>query len=162
MTASGSPESEQRESDTGALPGAPMLRTRGQGADIDVRARASALGVDARLVSIMVGRGVEDEDAQRRLLNPRLGHLRPPTDMAGFGPALALLQQARRDGWRVGIFGDYDVDGVTTTTILSTFLEVLGIEVVSQVGQKAIVLTKVEVHEYEQAHDRKKNKLQQP
>ncbi len=56
--------------------------------------------------------------------------------MAGFPEALELLVQAKRDGWRVGVFGDYDVDGVTTATILTGYLEALGVEVVARVAHR--------------------------
>ena len=56
--------------------------------------------------------------------------------MAGFEPAIDLLSSALRNGWRVGVFGDYDVDGVTTATILTTFLERLGLDVVSTVATR--------------------------
>src|SRR5690606_28167890 len=69
-------------------------------------------------------------------LRPQLADLRRPDEMAGFEPALDLLATARRAGWRVGVFGDYDVDGVTTATILTTYLEALGVEVVARVAHR--------------------------
>jgi hypothetical protein len=56
--------------------------------------------------------------------------------MAGFEAAIDLLRTAWRERWRVGVFGDYDVDGVTTTTILTTYLEAIGIEVVARVATR--------------------------
>lgn len=87
------------------------------------------------MLELLRGREVEPE-AQARWLEPKLSHLRKPAQMAGFGPALELLSHAIDKGWRVGIFGDYDVDGVTTTTILSTFLECLGVEVSCRVANR--------------------------
>src|SRR5690554_5699104 len=56
--------------------------------------------------------------------------------MAGFAEAIELLTTARTKRWRVGMFGDYDVDGVTTTTILTTFLECFGVEIVAKVASR--------------------------
>ncbi len=103
---------------------------------IDVEARARSLGAPPLLVELLLGRGVIDEQRQRRFLEPRLADLSIPVEMAGFEAARDLLLSAWRGGWRVGVFGDYDVDGVTTSTILSTFLEALGIEVVVRVASR--------------------------
>ncbi|KIG18172.1 Single-stranded-DNA-specific exonuclease RecJ [Enhygromyxa salina] len=102
----------------------------------ELRERAEALGVHPVVVGLMVGRGVVSLEQQRGFLAPRLRDLSLPTEMAGFAQAVELLLTARRRGWRVGMFGDYDVDGVTTTTILTTFLECLGVEIVPKVASR--------------------------
>jgi single-stranded-DNA-specific exonuclease len=122
-----------------ALTSPPRVRLRGprgRYTDAELRERAEALGVAPILAGLLVGRGFEDLDAQRQFLNPRLSDLSRPGDMAGFAAAIDLLATARRKRWRVGMFGDYDVDGVTTTTILTTFLECLGVEIVAKVASR--------------------------
>ncbi|MCB9566200.1 MAG: hypothetical protein H6710_03115 [Myxococcales bacterium] len=109
----------------------PELALRDPGADpAEIRERAAALGASPAAVSLLMGRGVRTPEDQERWLRSRLADLRPPDAMAGFEPALDLLQTAIRRNWRVGVFGDYDVDGVTTATILTTYLEALGVQVV--------------------------------
>ncbi len=98
--------------------------------------RAAALKVAPAAVSLLMGRGVRDEEEQARWLRPRLADLRRPDAMAGFDATLDLLTTALRNRWRIGVFGDYDVDGVTTATILSSYLEALGAEVVSRVANR--------------------------
>lgn len=100
------------------------------------RERARVLGISARGVELLVRRGIEGEAEQQRFLRPRLGQLTPPTSMAGFGEAFELLQWAIKGQKRIGIFGDYDVDGVTTTTVLASFLEAFGAEVVANVATR--------------------------
>jgi single-stranded-DNA-specific exonuclease len=127
------------ESEAQALFEPPRVRLRGALPDhskADLRDRAAELDVHVVLVELMVGRGIEDLDAQRRFLQPRLQDLSGPEGMAGYTAAVELLVEARQRRWRVGMFGDYDVDGVTTTTILTTFLECLGIEVVPKVATR--------------------------
>ncbi len=70
------------------------------------------------------------------MLRPRLADLQAPTAMAGFESALELLQTAQQKRMRIGVFGDYDVDGVTTTAILTTYLEALGIDVVARAASR--------------------------
>lgn len=103
----------------------------------EVREVAERLRIPPVAAHLLLARGVVDEPAQRRMLEPRLSDLRRPDAMAGFPAALELLQTACRERWRVGVFGDYDVDGVSTATILTTFLEALGVEVVARVAHRS-------------------------
>lgn len=57
--------------------------------------------------------------------------------MAGFDAALELLMGAIDRGVRVGVFGDYDADGVTSTSIVSTFLSAVGVDVVASVASRS-------------------------
>ena len=114
----------------------PAVRMRREGSMPDLDRVAAAIGVPALTAYLVWSRGTDDEALMRRMLAPSLKQLRPPTEMAGFEAALDLLQQAKTEGWRVGIFGDYDVDGVTTATILSGYLEAIGIEVVVRVAHR--------------------------
>lgn len=119
------------------VPEPPTLTLRGGEIARDrVHEVAARLCIPAVVAHVMLARGVEQPAAQRQLLVPRLAHLRRPDAMAGFPEALALLERACQERWRVGVFGDYDVDGVTTATILTTFLEALGVEVVARVAHR--------------------------
>jgi single-stranded-DNA-specific exonuclease len=117
----------------------PRVRLRGRLSCYErseLRERAAELDVHPVVVELLIGRGVEELEEQRRFLDPRLRDLSVPASMAGYAEAIELLVSARRNRWRVGMFGDYDVDGVTTTTILTTFLECLGIEIVAKVASR--------------------------
>lgn len=100
-----------------------------------LQARAGELGLHPVALGLLRARGIEDDDL-RAFLAPSLGMLRPPATMAGFEAALDLLETARRHRWRVGVFGDYDVDGVTTAALLTTYLEALGLPVVARVAHR--------------------------
>src|SRR5690242_9165070 len=77
------------------------------------------LGVHPATARCLVVRGLDDVARAGNFLDPRLGHLRPPVGMAGFAPAVERLARAVAGGEKIGIFGDYDVDGVTTTALLT-------------------------------------------
>lgn len=116
----------------------PRLELRGgERSPAEVRSLAEHHRIPDVAAHLLLARGVEDEAEQRRVLQPRLSDLRRPDAMAGFPAALELLEDACRRGLRVGVFGDYDVDGVTTTTILTTFLEALGVSVVARVAHRS-------------------------
>ncbi len=101
-----------------------------------IEALADQVGRHPLCVRLLLTRGVEPGPDMARVLSPSLGQLRPPHEMAGFPAAVDLLVHAREAGLRVGVFGDYDVDGVTTTAILTSYLEALGVEVVAKVAHR--------------------------
>ncbi|HTD85167.1 MAG TPA: single-stranded-DNA-specific exonuclease RecJ, partial [Candidatus Binatia bacterium] len=65
-------------------------------------------------------------DAADRFLEPRLKNLFDPCLLSGMSDAVERLFHARANGESVVIFGDYDVDGVTSTALLTDVLRALG------------------------------------
>lgn len=86
---------------------------------------------------VLAVRGIEDLDAASRFLSPRLADLRPPTGIADLDRALDRIVAAMAAGEKVGVFGDYDVDGITTAAILTITLRELGMRVVPRVAKRA-------------------------
>ena len=79
-------------------------------------ALAAALGVSPLLAQCLVNRGMSGPDEAARFLRPRLKDLADPLllpNMAAAVQRLLLARAARREP--LVIFGDYDVDGVTST-----------------------------------------------
>src|SRR5262245_23224026 len=73
------------------------------------------LGLRFLTGQLLLNRGIRNEQEARRFLDPRLSDLRPPEGafpMAGFSKAADRLRQAVLDRETIGVFGDYDVDGV--------------------------------------------------
>src|SRR4051794_30795344 len=100
-------------------------------ADPDERAAplAVALGVSRTFAQLLVNRGQTDAVRAQRYLRPRLADLRAPDGeeaMFGFRTAVERLVRAIADGERVGLFGDYDVDGVTSAALLARTLRRAG------------------------------------
>ncbi len=94
--------------------------------DDDVVGRLeAALGVRRITARCLAARGIEAADDARMYLAPRLGQLRPPAGLAGLTDAVARLADAVQAGERIGVFGDYDVDGVTTAALIASFLREL-------------------------------------
>lgn len=128
---------EGREGEPATMPSPPAIALRGGGlADARAREIAVRLGVHPRAVRLVHMRGVHDEAAIARALVPKLKDLRAPELMAGFPAALELLVWAHRRRARIGVFGDYDVDGVCTAAILSGYLDALGLQVVVRVAHR--------------------------
>jgi single-stranded-DNA-specific exonuclease len=97
---------------------------------------AGVLRVRSATARCLVGRGVvEPRDAQG-FIDPRLAALRPPTGLAGMPRAVERLADAVAAGERIGVFGDYDVDGVTTAALLTAFLRAAGAAVEVAVARR--------------------------
>ena len=85
-------------------------------------ALARALSVSPVTAQLLINRGIDEPEQARRFLAPRLAELRRPdgdAPMAGFAVAVERLARALAARETVGIFGDYDVDGVTSCALLA-------------------------------------------
>ena len=85
------------------------------------------LGLPPLLANILVQRGFADADAARRFLSSSLSaDLPSPHLLAGMDDAVRRIARALRDGERVCVWGDYDVDGTTGAAVLVSFLREIG------------------------------------
>ncbi len=86
---------------------------------------------------VLIGRGFSDPAVVARFLSPRLADLRPPDGIADLPRALERLVPAVTSGESVGVFGDYDVDGITTAAVLATALRSFGAKVTARVARRS-------------------------
>ena len=70
------------------------------------------------LAKLLVSRGIRTSGEAVRHLDPRLVHLHEPNLLHGCARAAELIVRAVRQGKKIAIYGDYDVDGMTATAIL--------------------------------------------
>ena len=82
-------------------------------------------GIRPLTARLLVARGIAEAERAARFLAPRLADLRPPDGMADLPRALDRLTAALAGGETIGVFGDYDVDGVTTAAMLTPALRAL-------------------------------------
>ena len=99
-------------------------------------AKSTALAVP--IARVLVGRDISAPDAAERYLRPRLSHLPDPGRLKGIDAAVDRLRFALEHHEVIGIFGDYDVDGVTSTTLLWEFLESIGAKVLATLPDRLI------------------------
>ncbi len=113
------------------------MQVRLRPADDSVVAKlATTLRVKAATARSLAARGVlEPQDAQG-FIDPRLAALRPPTGLAGMTKAVTRIADAVLKGETIGVFGDYDVDGVTTAALLTSFLRGSGATVAVAVARR--------------------------
>lgn len=87
---------------------------------------AGALSLHPLIAAILVARGITRTDEARPFLNPSLSALHDPSLLRGMDDAVARLLAARRSKENICIYGDYDVDGITGTALLVSFLQTTG------------------------------------
>ena len=87
---------------------------------------AHALKISPLLVQCLVNRGFSDPEHITNFLQPRLKNLADPFLLPNMAAAVDRLFQARERNESLVIFGDYDVDGVTSTTLLLEVFQQLG------------------------------------
>jgi single-stranded-DNA-specific exonuclease len=87
---------------------------------------AGGLGISPLLAQCLLNRGLTGPEDSSRFLQPRLKNLADPFLIPNMAAAVDGLLAARQRGELVVIFGDYDVDGVTSTALLAETLGALG------------------------------------
>jgi single-stranded-DNA-specific exonuclease len=87
---------------------------------------AAQLKISPLLVQCLLNRGFSDPAAVVNFLQPRLKNLADPFLLPNMAAAVDRLLLARERGEPLVIFGDYDVDGVTSTALLLEVLRPLG------------------------------------
>lgn len=88
---------------------------------------AEDLGISPTLLNLLWQRGFDTRDDMDAFLSARLASLRPPAHWPGVSEAAALFVRELIQGKKPVIWGDYDVDGITATTIALDVLEAHGI-----------------------------------
>lgn len=87
---------------------------------------AGQLSISTLLAQCLLNRGLSEPEPIARFLDPRLKHLADPLLLPNMAVAVDRLFRARAQAEPVVLFGDYDVDGVTATALLTEVLRALG------------------------------------
>jgi single-stranded-DNA-specific exonuclease len=93
------------------------------------RRLAAALKLPFSLAQVLVNRGCHNAVEADRFLHPQLRHLGDPFELPGMEAAVNRLLAAIERRERIVIYGDYDVDGVTSSALLGRVLQGAGADV---------------------------------
>ena len=85
--------------------------------------------VPPALAAVLIKRGLDSPDKLNLLLYPPHRLPYDPLRIAGMDTALRRLYSAVNNQEQVGVFGDFDVDGITGTAVISEGLSSLGVPV---------------------------------
>ncbi len=89
---------------------------------------ARQLGIPPLLAAMLVERGAAQAEDAWVFLNPSLDRLHDPLLMKDMDRVVARVFQARERREKVLIYGDYDVDGITSTVVLRRALQMIGVD----------------------------------
>jgi single-stranded-DNA-specific exonuclease len=103
-----------------------------------VRALCDELLLPEPICRLLVARGHAPAETAKRYLRPRLEQLLPPEQLLDLGRAVERLVQAIRGGETILVHGDYDVDGMSSTALLTRALRALGAKVVPFIPQRLV------------------------
>ena len=84
------------------------------------------LGLSPLAARVLSNRGIRTPEEAQRFLRPSLRHLHSPFLMKDMDRAVDRVIRAIDTREKILVYGDYDVDGVTSTAVLVTFLQELG------------------------------------
>ena len=90
---------------------------------------AASLKISELTAQILINRDLHKTDLARSFLSPKLTDLIDPEAMHGIAAAADHIRTAIESGKKISIYGDYDVDGITSTCILWHLLKMLGAHV---------------------------------
>ena len=97
---------------------------------------ARRLDVSPLLVHLMTLRGLVSEKDMDRFLSPGLRYLHPLEKWPGIEAGARLLSQAVSQGRNIAVWGDYDVDGITATTLVKDFMASKGVDIVHYIPDR--------------------------
>ena len=88
-----------------------------------VQALQNALQVDEIIATLLIQRGIETFEQARKFFRPSLEDLHDPYLMKDMDKAVERIQKAIQNGENILVFGDYDVDGTTAVSLVSSYLK---------------------------------------
>ena len=84
--------------------------------------------IDDLLAIVLVNRGIKKEEI-RKFLEPTRNDFYNPYEMPDMEKAVERILKSIENKEKIIIYGDYDVDGITSITVLESFLKERGLEV---------------------------------
>jgi single-stranded-DNA-specific exonuclease len=94
-----------------------------------VRRLVEEIHVPEVIASILIYRGIGDYETAKSFFRPSLQQLHNPFLMKDMDKAVSRLAYAREHGEKVLVYGDYDVDGTNSASLLYLYLKQIGCNV---------------------------------
>ena len=94
-----------------------------------VRSLARSCGFTPLAAAALCARGIDTPEAARAFLETDPAKLHDPMLLPDMAKARDTIRRAIEQGKKIAVFGDYDVDGVTSTCVMTRVLRSLGADV---------------------------------
>ena len=89
---------------------------------VQVQKLQNELQVDEIIATLLIQRGVETYEQAKTFFRPTLNDLHNPYLMKDMDKAVSRIETAIENGENILVFGDYDVDGTTAVSLVSSYL----------------------------------------
>ncbi len=96
----------------------------------------NTLGIHPLIAQLLVNRGITTIEEARSFLSADLSGLHDPFEFKDMDVAVARIKTAQAKRETILIFGDYDVDGVTSSALLHKALKAMGVSVVNHIPHR--------------------------
>ncbi len=101
-----------------------------------VREISEGLGISFAVAKLLHKRGYGSSDSARKFINKETELLHDPFLLTDMEPAVDRVLAALESGEKIAVYGDYDVDGVTSVTVIYTYLKSLGADVIYHIPNR--------------------------
>ncbi|WP_340076946.1 single-stranded-DNA-specific exonuclease RecJ [Leptobacterium sp. I13] len=93
--------------------------------DDKIKTLSQELGVDKTIAILLLQRGIETYEAAKKFFRPSLDDLHDPFLMTDMDKAVSRIEKAIENKENILVFGDYDVDGTTAVSLMSSYLKTI-------------------------------------
>ncbi|MCL9805805.1 single-stranded-DNA-specific exonuclease RecJ [Flavobacterium amniphilum] len=90
-----------------------------------LQALQNALQIDEIIASLLIQRGINTYEEARQFFRPNLEDLHDPYLMKDMDKAVKRIETAFQNQENILVFGDYDVDGTTSVSLMSSYLKTI-------------------------------------
>ncbi|MBI4744922.1 MAG: single-stranded-DNA-specific exonuclease RecJ, partial [Actinobacteria bacterium] len=87
---------------------------------------SDSLNISPFLSSLLLNRGITESQEALKFLNPDINYLNDPFELSGIKKDVERIACAINQGEKICVYGDFDVDGITSTTLLVSAIKDLG------------------------------------
>lgn len=95
---------------------------KGVQSETEARKLADTLNIEMSLARLLIKRGVNDFDEAKSFFRPKLEELHDPYLMQDMDQAVDHINHCLKDNKKILVYGDYDVDGTTSVSMMYDFL----------------------------------------
>lgn len=98
--------------------------------------RLAKVSNDPTIATLLLNRSVYSYEEANEFFNPDIRLLHDPYLMKDMAKAIKIILEALENGERIMVYGDYDVDGTTSVTLLYTYLKSIGGDLLTYVPDR--------------------------
>ncbi len=90
-----------------------------------IKELSEALNISPTLSNLLVQRGITSFEESKKFFRPSIDDLHDPFLMKDMDKAIVRIEEAFRDGEKIIVYGDYDVDGTTAVALVYSFIKTI-------------------------------------